>query len=103
MKVTLASTTVFGKWTIALIAAFSLSLGLFFVFVALGEKGGDAFFSNLRLAVPSLFAAVFGIAALPAGLVAIFRSGDRSILVFVAAAIGLVVLLWVGAEALFPH
>ncbi|MHA1559772.1 MAG: hypothetical protein ACTSWI_03760, partial [Alphaproteobacteria bacterium] len=64
---------------------------------------GDTIFSNLKLAIPGLSAAVFGIAAFLAGLAAIVRSGDRSILVFVATAIGLVVLLWVGAEAVFPH
>jgi hypothetical protein len=56
-----------GEWSLGLIAAF-LSLLLFYLFVASGQRRGETFFSNLILAIPALLAGVSGGAAFLLGL-----------------------------------
>jgi len=98
----IAAKTRLGKWSLGLASAFFGFLGLFALFVALGERGGDTFFSNLILAPPTLLAGISGIGAFVTGIISILR-GERSILVYVSTIIGLLVLLWTLAEIVFPH
>lgn len=95
--------TYLGKWTIGLIVFFFAFLGLFFIFVKLGERGGETFFSNPKLAISILIAAVCGIAAFFSGIIGIVKNKERSILVFLATLIGFFVLFWSFAEIAFPH
>jgi len=103
MKIHFLPKTNLGKWSIRLIIGFLILLGLFFMFIALGERGGDTFFSNLKLALSGLSAAICAIASFVTGLIGIIKSKERSVLVFLASLIGFLVLLWVLAEILFPH
>ena len=92
-----------GKWSIGLIIAFFLFFAVFWIFIALGQRGGDTYFSNLALAMPSLLSGVSGVFAFLTGLIGVIRNRERSILVFLAMLIGLFVLLFCLAEVIFPH
>ena len=95
--------TIMGKWSTGLIIAFFLFFAVFLILVALGQRGGDTFFSNLALTIPMLLAGVSGVSALVTGIIGIVKSRERSVLVFLATAIGLVVLIFSLGEILFPH
>ena len=95
--------TRFGKWSVGLIAIFFLSLVFFYIFIALGQRGGEGFFSNLWLAIPGLLAGISGIFAFFTGIISIFKDKERAVLVFLSTAIGFLILLWCLAEILFPH
>ena len=92
-----------GKWSVGLIVIFFLSLATLYLFIALGQRGGEGFFSNLLLAIPGLVAGISGIFAFFAGIISIFKHKERAVLVFLSTAIGFFVLLWCFAEILFPH
>ena len=95
--------TIMGKWSTGLIIAFFLFFAVFLILVALGQRGNDTFFSNLTLTIPMLLAEVSGVSALVTGIIGIVKSRERSVLVFLATAIGLVVLIFSLGEILFPH
>ncbi|MCP3988596.1 MAG: hypothetical protein GY724_05965 [Actinomycetia bacterium] len=92
-----------GRWSIMLIVAFGVLLGLFFLAVAVGERGGDAFFDNLWLALPMLAAWLAGAGATATGAFAIISRRERGALVFGATLLGLLVTAFGVAEVLFPH
>ena len=91
------------KRSTGLIIAFFLFFAVFGILVASGQRGGDTFFSNLALTIPMLLAGVSGISALVTGIIGIVKSRERSVLVFLATAIGLFVLIFSLGEILFPH
>ena len=95
--------TCLGKWSIGLIVIFFLSLATLYLFIALGERGGETFFSNLLLAIPGLSAAASGILAFITGISAIIRQKERALLVCVATSIGMLLMLFLIGEVLFPH
>jgi len=103
MRISLKPRTITGKWSTGLIIAFFLFFAVFLIFVALGQRGGDTFFSNLALTIPMLVAGVSSVSALVTGIIGIVKSRERSVLVFLATAIGLVVLIFSLGEILFPH
>lgn len=92
-----------GKWSVGLLVAFFLSLVSLRTLVAFGEEGGEKLFSNPALAVTGILAGASAVLAFVAGISSILRSRERSPLVFVAAAIGLLVLLFLLGEVLDPH
>jgi len=94
--------TKLGKWSVGLIISFFIFLGLFFVLVGLGERGGETFFSNLILTIPMLIAAICAISSFITGVISFIRK-ERSILVILSSLIGFLVLLWCVAEVAFPH
>jgi len=92
-----------GKRSAWLIVAFAVSLALFGILVASGQRGGDTFFSNPILTIPIFLAATSGIAAFITGLISIVRKKERSISVYLAVTFGLIVLVFVLGEIIFPH
>ena len=96
--------TPLGKWLVGFVIAFFLLLatGMFVVSV-LGQEGGETFFDNLWISIPMLGAGASAIAAFIAGIIAIIKNKERSILVIIAAMIGLLVLWFVVGEILVPH
>jgi len=92
-----------GKWSVRLIVAFAVFLASFGILVASGQRGGDTFFSNPILTIPGLLAATSGIAAFITGLISIVRRKERSISVYLAVTLGLIVLVFVLGEIIFPH
>jgi hypothetical protein len=92
-----------GKWSVGLIMIFVVLLASFQLLVASGQRGGETFFSNLILTIPMLIAGISGVSAFATGLIGIIRSRERSIAVYLATLIGLLVLLFVLGEIAFPH
>ena len=103
MKIYLKPKSRWGKWSVGLLVFFFLFLGVFFLFVSWGERGGDTFFSNLKLTSPMLLAGLSGVGAFLTGIVALFKNKDFALLVMLATFIGAFVIFWIGAEILFPH
>lgn len=95
--------TVPGRWSVALLAGFVVSLGTFYALVASGQRGGETFFSNELLVATILLAASCAIAGGLVGVFAILRSQERSPLVIAATAVGTVVIAFVLLEAVFEH
>lgn len=86
-----------------LIIIFFLLLAVFYLFVAAGQRGGETYFSNLLLAIPITLAGISGIVAFFTGMAAIIKRKERSVFVFLATIIGLLVLFFVLGEIIFPH
>ena len=95
--------TRFGKRSVWLLVALAVFMGVFRINVLLGQRGGDTFFSNPSLAIPILLAGISGIAAFITGLISIIKEKERSISVFLAVAVGLIVLIVVLANIISPH
>jgi len=95
--------TVLGKWAIRLIVVFFILFAVFQVLVAIGQRGGEKFFDNLLLAIPGLLMAITGIGSFFTGIVSVARYKERAFLVFIATLIGLLILLFVLGEIIFPH
>jgi len=103
MRISLKPKTTMGKWSTGLIIAFLLFVAVLAILVASGQRGGDTFFSNLTLGIPGLLAGVSAVSALVTGIIGIVKSRERSVLVFLATAIGLYILIGALGEILIPH
>jgi len=104
MKSNLLPKTTLGKWSTGLIIAAFLFFMVFFIEVVSGFRGGDTLdFSNIWPAIPIILAGVSAISSMVTGMIAILKSKDRSVLVFLATAIGVFALIFVAGEFLFPH
>ncbi len=103
MKLHFKPITLLGKWSVGLILVFAVFLALFYILVASGQRGGETFFSNLILTIPILIAGISGISAFATGLIGVIMSRERSIAVYISIIIGLLVLLFVLGEIIFPH
>ena len=103
MRVHFKPQTRFGKRSVWLLVALAVFMGVFRINVLLGQRGGDTFFSNPSLAIPILLAGSSGIAAFVTGLISIIREKERSISVYLAVAIGIIVLIIALAQIISPH
>jgi UDP-N-acetylmuramyl pentapeptide phosphotransferase/UDP-N-acetylglucosamine-1-phosphate transferase len=84
MRISLKPKTTMGKWSTGLIIAFFLFVAVCLILGALGQGGGDTFFSNLTLGIPGLLAGVSAVSAFLTGIISIIKSRERSVLVFLA-------------------
>lgn len=97
-----------GKWSVRLIIAFFLLFILTQIIAAVG-RGQGAFdsdsFNIYQILIPITIipAGICGIAAFITGIIGVAKSKERSVLVFLATAIGLFVLIFVLGEILVPH
>ena len=103
MKFTVLPKTKLGRWSVWLLVVFVFIIAVFQIMVAVGQRGGETFFDNIRLSTVAVVAAISGIFSLLIGLISIIKSKERSILVFVATMIGLFVLIFIIGELAFPH
>jgi hypothetical protein len=107
MKSDFLPKTTLGKWSIGLVIVAICCFVVFIIEVALGLRGGDSLDfsdpSQLGPAIPILLAGVFFVSAMVTGLIGIVKNRERSVLVFLAVAIGMFVLLLVLGEFLAPH
>ena len=94
--------TRWGWATVGLFAGFVLSSAFFQLAVATGQKGGDTIFDNLWLSIPGLAGTVFALLATAAGGVAVFVRRERTTLVSLVFAIGLIVTIFTLAEVGVP-
>ena len=53
--------------------------------------------------LPTFAIAAFGIAGFILAIIAIFKNKDKSILNFLPLLVGLIILLWIAAEVIYPH
>lgn len=92
-----------GRRATRLAAACLVLIGIFTALVIVGgERGGDTFFSNTKLTVPFLAAIGSAMAGGAVAAVAIVR-GDRTVLVWLALALGIFVAWFAFMEIAFPH
>jgi len=110
MKVNLMPKTKLGKWSLGLIAAMPalLFIGASFTnslykLVPAGSTILEDIVERPALALTMLVGIVAGISAFILGLMAIIRQKDRALLVYVATSIGMLVILFLIGEVLFPH
>jgi hypothetical protein len=101
MKALLPTTTL-GKWSIGLVIVAFLCFAVFVVEIALGFRGGDTWTWDWPT-IPMLLAGVFVFSGMVTGLIGIIKNRERSVLVFLATAIGLFFLMLVLGEFLVPH
>jgi len=103
VKIHFKPRTRLGKRSAWLLIALAVFMGVFRINVLLGQRGGDTFFSNPSLAIPILLAGISGIVAFITGLISMIREKERSISVYLALAIGLIVLTIALAQIVSPH
>jgi hypothetical protein len=102
MNIFLLPRTAPGKWAFWLAIGFIVLFVLLIILTTTGQERGETFFSNLYLAVPGLLAIVSGIAAFLSGIISIIFMKERAFLVFLATAIGLIVIVFMVGDLLFP-
>lgn len=98
MKATFFPKTSLGKWVVGLSIGFLIFIGVFFLLVEMGERGGDTIFSNLKLTIPYFIAVFSAIASFFIGFNASFQDRkknqrENSILVYLCMVLGFLVLL----------
>lgn len=86
--------TQWGRWATGLLIAILVFFGAVYALIASGQRPGDTFTSNLTLSVPALLAGVCAIGAFVTGLIAVIFRAERSPLVFLAAAVGLLAIVF---------
>ena len=110
MKVNLIPKTKLGKWSLGLIAAMPTLLFIGTSFTNTLYKSvpaGSTILEDIArrpaLALTMLVGMVAGISAFIVGLTAIIRQKERALLVYVATSIGMLLILFLIGEVLFPH
>ena len=100
MKIFILPRTVPGKWSVGLAISLIICFALVSILGATGQEAGETFFSNLFLAIPGLIALVSGIAAFITGIISIIFLKERAILVYIATALGLLLILFILSDFL---
>jgi hypothetical protein len=107
MNITLLPKTTLGKWSTGLIIAAFLMLVVVIIEVVLESRGGVTFdWNGIWPAIPIILAVVFAISSMVIGIIGIVKSKERSILVFIATALGVLgvfALLIAVGELLVPQ
>jgi hypothetical protein len=96
-------TTGAGRWSVALLVGFVLGLGAFAALVAGGQRGGEEYYGNWWLAAPFTAAVLAAVGAAWTGWLAIIARSERSLLVYLSAAVGSLVTAFAALEVTFPH
>ena len=96
MRITVLPKTLLGRWSVGL-AIPSLFLSTYQIWVRLGRL------ASLIATYLNMAFVIAGMAAFVIGLISIIKRKERSILVFVALALGLLCWFFVLGEFLFPH
>lgn len=68
-----------------------------------GPRADETFFSNLAVSIPAVGAAIAAAVGFFIGVVSIWQQKERSVFVYLAVLIGLLVLIFVLGEILTPH
>ena len=110
MKVNLIPKTKLGKWSLGLITVMP---ALFFIGTSFTNSlyksvpAGSTILEDIverpALALTMLVGMVAGISAFIVGLTAITRQKERALRVYVATSIGMLLILFLISEVLFPH
>jgi len=97
MRISILPKTSLGKWSTGLIIAAMLMLVVF----SIGSVNVN--WHEPWLVTPIILAAVFAISSMVVGVIGIVKSKERSILVFIAAALGVVALVIGVGQFLIPQ
>lgn len=110
MKIYLIPKTKLGKWSLALIMTMP---PLFFIGMSFTNSlyksvpAGSTILKDIierpALVLTMLSGMATGISAFIVGLIAIIREKERAILVYISTLIGMLLLLFLIGEGLFPH
>ena len=105
LRISILPKSSLGRWSVGLAAAFILLFVLFQTFAASVRRNPV---SNPGPPSPVILMAVVadyisGIAAFVTGLISIIKSKERSILVFLVVVVGVLALLFLLGEVIFPH
>lgn len=110
MKIKLIPESRFGKWSLGLIFVMPI---LFFIGMSLVDTlyqsvpSGDTILEDTMqrpaLALTMLGGMASGVLACITGFIAIIKEKERALLVYVSTTIGMLLLLFLIAEFLFPH
>lgn len=73
------------------------------IMVMLGQRGGDSFTDNFWLTGTAIAGVVGAAGAVAAGLISMLHDHERSAFVVGAFTIGVLVVLFVAGELVFPH
>lgn len=93
MKIQIWSKTKIGKWS----SIFTL---LFIVLMALKLS---PLANMIRLPLPSPIIAALGVIGFVLGIISILKNKDRSLFVLLSIPVGLLIIIWVTLEIVFPH
>jgi hypothetical protein len=88
MRLRLIPRTLAGKWALGLSIAFIILIGI----KILGF-----------LPLPTFAVAALGLVGFIISIIAILKNKDRAVFTFIPVIVGLIIILWVAAELLFPH
>lgn len=88
MKMSLLPKTHLGKWSVGLSIAFIILIWLKIQF---------------GIHVMTFAIAALGLGGFLMGIVAIMKNKDRSILNFLSILVGLVIIIWIVGEIIYPH
>ena len=104
MNVSFWPKTKMGKWSLGFFVVAIVSFTIFILLISIfDQRGGETFFSNLYLAIPIIMFIILGCLTFLTGIIAIIKYNARSISVFISTLLGLIIILFYGAELLFPH
>ena len=92
-----------GKWSMWSSILSFIFLILFFFFALQGEKGGETFFHNPKLAVPISLAGFLNICSFLTGIITIIKNKERAPIVFLSTLVGFLAIIWMLAEIISPH
>jgi hypothetical protein len=95
MRISMLPKTSLGKWSTGLIIAALLMVVVSIIEVVLGSRGGVTFHVTGAWQITNLLVVVFAISSMVIGIIGIVKSKERSILVFVATALGVLVVVLV--------
>ena len=103
MRKLFVPTSKLGKWSIGLLIAFLLFFTLHQLISATWHGEGQTFLHKLVFVAPLVLAAISGAAAFFTGIIAIIKSKERSIPVFLTTLMGLFILIFCLGEVIAPH
>ena len=102
--------TILGKWSLGLIVAMpalfffgSSFTNSLYKSVPAGSSIIEDIAGRPALALTMIAGMIAGISAFIVGLIAIIRQKERALLVYVATSIGMLLILFLIGEVLFPH
>jgi len=88
MKITLLPKNNLGKWSVGLSIAFIILIWLKIQF---------------SIHVMTFAIAALGLAGFIVSIISIIKNKDRAVLSFLPILVGLIIILWIAAEIIFPH
>ncbi|SDN73674.1 hypothetical protein [Acetanaerobacterium elongatum] len=104
MKITLLPKSKLGICAASLLLLFFLLLGASILISDWqGYVASQTIFDNLPIAIPMVFAIACALASFITGLIAVLKSKERSVLIFITTIVGLFFTLLFLGEILFPH